>query len=53
MNQNNFEESYCGECKQPLFLNKQECLDWIENKLKQGYIVCQCCGAKQTLDEQT
>jgi hypothetical protein len=34
----------CSTCGQPLFLDKKECREFIEGKLKQGYIVCSCCG---------
>ena len=51
MNENELMESFCEKCTSPLFLSKQECHDWIVNKLKQGYIVCQCCGAKQQVTE--
>jgi RNase P subunit RPR2 len=44
-------ESLCEGCSEPLFLSKKECRDWIANKLKQGYIVCKCCGAKQTIKD--
>jgi RNase P subunit RPR2 len=37
-------EERCKDCGQPLFLDKKECSDFIERKLRQGYIVCSCCG---------
>jgi RNase P subunit RPR2 len=45
-----FEEILCESCSQPLFLDADECKRFIEEKLKQGYIVCSCCGAKQTME---
>jgi len=42
-------ESLCDGCSEPLFLSAKDCRDWIETKLKQGYIVCRCCGAKKTV----
>ena len=45
---NELMKSLCETCSEPLFLSKQECRNWIENKMKQGYMVCRCCGAKQT-----
>jgi hypothetical protein len=41
-----FEESLCKDCGEPLFLNKEDCKKFIEEKMKEGYIVCSCCGAK-------
>ncbi|MCW4048599.1 MAG: hypothetical protein NWE89_02575 [Candidatus Bathyarchaeota archaeon] len=34
----------CSSCGQPLFLDKEECQAFIEGKLKEGFIVCSCCG---------
>lgn len=45
------ENTLCDECGQPLFLNKEECQAFIEGKLKQGYIVCSCCGMTRTAKE--
>jgi len=39
-------EGRCRGCGQPLFLDKKECSEFIERKLKQGYIVCSCCSAQ-------
>ena len=50
MLEDEFEKSLCDDCGQPLFLSKEECKKFIENKLKQGYFVCRCCGAKQVLE---
>ena len=40
-----FDQKLCNECNQPLFFTKQECMEFIERKLKQGHIVCSCCGS--------
>jgi RNase P subunit RPR2 len=45
-----FDKRLCKECSQPLFLNKQDCMEYIEQKLKQGHIVCSCCGSPNKLD---
>jgi hypothetical protein len=39
----------CTSCGQPLFLDKKECREFVEGKLKQGYIVCSCCGSGQKI----
>ena len=46
-----FEKALCEKCGQPLFLNREECRKFIEKKMKQGYIVCSCCGAKRTIKQ--
>jgi hypothetical protein len=46
-----FDESMCGECGQPLFLSKEECKEFIEKKMKQGYIVCKCCGSREDIEK--
>jgi len=40
-------KSLCESCGEPLFLTKEECRNFIEAKMKEGYIVCRCCGTKQ------
>jgi len=50
MTETEFPSANCEQCGQPLFLNKKECKNFVENKLKQGYFVCKCCGKKQQLD---
>ena len=40
-------ETLCGECGQPLFLDKDECKNFIEGKLKEGFIVCSCCNTEK------
>lgn len=46
-----FDKSLCEDCGRPLFLTKEECRDFIERKMKKGYIVCSCCGKKQTVEK--
>jgi hypothetical protein len=41
----------CDDCGQPLFLDKEECQEFIEGKLKQGYFICSCCGMTRTLEK--
>jgi len=41
------QEKLCNDCRQPLFLDKDECKDFIEGKLKEGFIVCSCCGTEK------
>ena len=41
------QETLCGDCGQPLFLDKDECKEFIEGKLKEGYIVCSCCNTEK------
>jgi len=38
--------SICERCGQPLFLDVEECKSFIEKKMKEGYLVCGCCGSK-------
>ena len=42
-------EEMCDACSQPLFLDKEDCKAFIEDRLKQGFIVCSCCGAKNKI----
>lgn len=42
-----FDRSNCESCGQPLFLNPEECKRFIEERMKQGYIVCSCCGSEK------
>jgi len=44
------QEKQCDGCGQPLFLDKDECKNFIETKLKEGFIVCGCCGGKQSVE---
>jgi hypothetical protein len=50
MIENEFETKICVECGQPLFLTKEECRDFVKNKMKKGFFVCRCCGVKQSSD---
>ena len=45
------DKSNCEGCGQPLFLDPEECKRFIEERLKQGYIVCSCCEAKQAVEQ--
>ncbi len=47
MSKTGFDESMCDECGQPLFLTVEECKEFIEKKLQNGFIVCSCCGTDQ------
>jgi hypothetical protein len=40
------EKFSCNSCGQPLFIDKKECREFVEGKLKQGYIICSCCGSR-------
>jgi hypothetical protein len=51
MSEEIFENPLCEDCGQPLFLDKKECQEFIMKKLKQGYIICSCCGNKQDSKE--
>jgi RNase P subunit RPR2 len=42
-----FDEALCETCGQPLFIDKEECREFLEGKMKQGFIVCSCCGVSQ------
>ena len=47
MTSDKFNKALCEKCGQPLFITKKECRDFIEKKMKEGYLACRCCGAKQ------
>jgi len=47
MNKVEFNEALCKSCGGSLFLDKDECKGFIEGRLKEGYIVCICCGSKE------
>jgi hypothetical protein len=49
MSKNKINERLCNECHQPLFLDKEECKEFIEGKIKQGFFVCKCCGSKNKI----
>ena len=40
------ESPLCGSCGEPLVLDKEECKAFIEGRLKEGFIVCSCCGVQ-------
>lgn len=41
-----FDSTMCASCGEPLFLDKEECKAFIEGRLKDGFIVCSCCGTE-------
>jgi DNA-directed RNA polymerase subunit RPC12/RpoP len=43
----------CATCGQPLFLSKEECREFIEKKMKEGFIVCRCCGVEKKIRKAT
>ena len=43
-----FNSTLCTNCGEPLFLDKEECKAFIEGKLKDGFIVCSCCGTEKS-----
>jgi len=47
MSEIEFDESLCDDCGQPLFLTAEECKEFIEKKMREGFIVCGCCGTQQ------
>ena len=51
MFENELEKKICVKCGQPLFLTKEECRNFVKNKMKQGFFVCKCCGVKQNPDK--
>jgi hypothetical protein len=52
MSEFEFDKSLCENCGKPLFLNKEECKEFIKNKMKNGYIVCSCCGVGQSISQE-
>ena len=52
MSEAGFDESMCDECGQPLFLTVEECKAFIEKKLKEGFIVCSCCGTEKKTEKK-
>ncbi len=52
MSEANFNESMCEDCGQPLFLKVEECKEFIEKKLQNGFIVCSCCGTGQKVEPE-
>ena len=51
MGETKFDESMCDDCGQPLFLTVEECKEFIEKKLQEGFIVCSCCGTEQKAEK--
>jgi RNase P subunit RPR2 len=51
MSETEFDTTVCESCGQPLFLSREECRKFIENKMKNGYIVCSCCGFRHTAEQ--
>ena len=45
------EKFNCKNCGQPLFIDKIECREFVEGKLKQGYIICSCCGGRNVSEK--
>jgi hypothetical protein len=45
-----FNENLCKNCGESLFPDKKDCKEFIEGKLKDGFIVCSCCGSKDKPD---
>jgi uncharacterized Zn finger protein (UPF0148 family) len=45
------EKFSCNSCGQPLFIDKKECREFVEGKLKQGYIICSCCGSRNVSEK--
>ncbi len=52
MSKAGFDGSMCDDCGQPLFLTVEECKEFIEKKLKNGFIVCSCCGTEQKAETE-
>jgi RNase P subunit RPR2 len=52
MSKTDFDESLCDECGQPLFLTVEECKEFIEKKLQDGFIVCSCCGTEEKVEQK-
>ncbi len=52
MSKAGFDESMCDECGQPLFLTVEECKEFIQKKLKEGFIVCSCCSTDQKTEKK-
>ena len=52
MSKVDFDESMCNECGQPLFLTVEECKEFIQKKLKEGFIVCSCCSTDQKTEKK-
>jgi hypothetical protein len=46
------DKTLCDTCGQPLFLDTDECKRFIEEKMKEGYIVCSCCGVRKKVERE-
>ncbi|UCD44675.1 MAG: hypothetical protein JSV27_11265 [Candidatus Bathyarchaeota archaeon] len=46
MSKKELDAALCESCGQPLFLDKEECKAFIEGRMKEGFIVCSCCGTE-------
>jgi hypothetical protein len=45
--------AYRGRAReQSLFLTVEECREFIEKKLQNGFIVCSCCGTEQKVESE-
>ena len=47
MSRGELDPALCEDCGQPLFLDKEECRGFIEERLRKGFIVCSCCRAER------
>lgn len=47
MSKEDLDTALCDSCGQPLFLDKEECKAFIEGRMKEGFIVCSCCGTEK------
>jgi len=47
MSKEDLDTALCESCGQPLFLDKEECKAFIEGRMKEGFIVCSCCGTEK------
>ena len=47
MSKEELDTALCDSCGQPLFLDKEECKAFIEGRMKEGFIVCSCCGTEK------
>ena len=52
MSKADFVSSMCDDCGQSLFLTVEECKEFIEKKLQNGFIVCSCCGTDQKVEQK-
>ena len=52
MSKADFVSSMCDDCGQSLFLTVEECKEFIEKKLQEGFIVCGCCGTEEKVEHK-